>query len=345
MNGIRRLAAELNLSTATVSRALNDRPGASLETRQRVLRAAADLGYAPNHSGRSLRQGSTKAIGFMIELTGDVNFNSDNFFLSVFDGVQETLGRHGLDLVALPCPTDEDPADYLHRMVARGLVDAMIISATHRKDGRIDLLKRAKIPFVALGRSATPGPYPWIDLDFEGVAGRAVDRLVANGHRRIALALPGNDINLGFVFHDGYRAALARHNIDYDADLIVRVQSSELGGYQLGQELLTMAEPPTAVVLIYELMAIGLYRRLDEAGLAPGRDLSVIGFRESPLAQFLLPRLTCFRTSLRDLGISLGEALLAAMPAYAEQYPQGVVNKIWPMELVSGESDGPASLS
>ena len=65
----------------------------------------------------------------------------------------------------------------------------------------------------------------------------------------------------------------------------------------------------------------------------------VIGFRESPLAKFLSPTLTCFRVSLRDLGIALGESLLASLPAYAEIYPQGVVHRIWPMELVAGESD------
>ena len=90
---------------------------------------------------------------------------------------------------------------------------------------------------------------------------------------------------------------------------------------------------------IYELMAIGVYRRLSEANLVPGRDLAVIGFRESPLAKFLSPALTCFRLSLRDLGIGLAEALLASMPAYEEIYPHGIVHKVWPMELVPGESD------
>jgi DNA-binding LacI/PurR family transcriptional regulator len=88
-------------------------------------------------------------------------------------------------------------------------------------------------------------------------------------------------------------------------------------------------------------MAIGVYRRLNEGGMMPGRDMAVIGFRESPLARFLSPALTCFRMSLRDLGIGLGESLLASMPAYSHIYPQGIVNKIWPMELVAGESDVP----
>jgi DNA-binding LacI/PurR family transcriptional regulator len=86
-------------------------------------------------------------------------------------------------------------------------------------------------------------------------------------------------------------------------------------------------------------MAIGLYRRLAEAGVVPGRDLAVVGFREEPRTHFLQPTLTSFRMSLRDLGAQLGETLLATMPAYADHYPQGARNRIWPLELVPGESD------
>jgi DNA-binding LacI/PurR family transcriptional regulator len=340
MIGIKRLAQHLNISIGTVSRALNGRPDVSEDTRRRVLEAAAELGYVANQSGRNLRQGTTEAVGFMIESRSDLTGNADNFFLAVFDGVQTVLNRHHLDLVVLPCSTDEDPAQYLSRIVGRRMVDALIISATHRRDPRLELLTQARLPFAALGRSGTATlDYPWVDLDFEGVANRAVDRLVAHGHRRIAAGLPSNDINLGFVYLDGYKAALKRHGIAFDPDIVIRAASSELGGYQVGHELLSQPDPPTAVVLIHELMAIGLYRRLAEAGLQPGRDLAVIGFRESPLARFLSPTLTCFRVSLKDLGIALGESLLASMPAYAETYPQGIVHKVWPMELVVGESD------
>ena len=342
MKGIRHLAKQLDISIGTVSRALNGRPDVNEETRRRVLEAAAELGYVPNQSGRSLRQGTTNAIGFMME-SGNPADNGDNFFPGVYDGVQSVLHRHHLDLVILPCATDEDPAQYVQRIVARRLVDALIISATHRKDARIEFLSKARVPFIALGRSGTKGSYPWIDLDFEGVVNRAVDRLVAAGHRRIAVGVPSNDINLGFIYLDGYKAALARHGIEVDPSLIIHAASSEQGGYQVAHELLAMAERPTAVALIYEQMAIGLYRRLSEADLRPGRDIAVVGFRESPLSRFLSPTLTSFRMSLRDLGIALGESLLASMPAYSEIYPQGLVQRIWPMELVPGESDaGPA---
>jgi len=339
MKGIKQLAEQLNISIGTVSRALNGRPDVNEETRKRVLEAAAEFGYVPNQSGRSLRQGATNAIGFMIESGGGIAGNSDNFFFGVFDGVQNVLSRHHLDLVVLPCSTDEDPTGYLQRMVTRRIVDAMIISATHRRDERIELLNTARIPFIALGRSGTQGLHPWLDLDFEGVANRSIDRLVAKGHRRIAVGAPSNDINLSFVYLDGYKAALKRHGIEFDPKLVLRVASSEQGGYQLAHDLLAMEDRPTAVVLVYELLALGLYRGLNEAGLIPGRDMAIIGFRESLVAKFLSPSLTCFRISLRDLGIALGESLLASMPPYADIYPQGIVHRVWPMELVPGESD------
>ncbi len=341
MVGIKRLAEHLNISIGTVSRALNGRPDVNEDTRKRVLSAARELGYVANQSGRSLRKGATNAVGFMIESGLDTAGSNDNFFLSVFDGVQRVLRRHNLDLVVLPCPNDENPLRYLERVVSRRSVDAMIISATHKVDERIDMLLRTKLPFIALGRSTSGANYPWLDLDFEGVASQAVDRLVAKGHRRIAVGLPSNDINLGYAFLEGYKAGLARNKLRLDPAMVFRVPLSEQGGYQLAHELLAMKQRPTAVVLVYEMMAIGMYRRLFEAGMTPGRDLSIVAFREPPLARFLSPSLTCFRMSLRDLGVSLAEGLLAAMPEYAENYPNGIVNKLWPMELVAGESDAP----
>lgn len=339
MKGIKRLAQHLDISIGTVSRALNGKPDVNEETRKRVLDAAAKLGYVPNQAGRSLRRGATNAIGFMIESNDETEANSDNFFLGVIAGLTGALLQHGLDLVVLPCSVNEDPHDYLQRIVARRLVDAVIISATQRGDRRIDLLKAARIPFIALGRTGGEDEHAWIDLDFEGVAHEAVARLVARGHRQIAVAIPDNDINLGYVFRDAFVDALAHHGLTADPSFIIRARSSEHGGYTIGNAILAMENRPSAIVLVYEMMAIGLYRRLSEAGVIPGRDLAIIGFREGPQSQFLSPALTCFRMSLRNLGIGLAEGLLATMPAYADSYSPGPVHKLWPMELVEGESD------
>lgn len=344
MTGIRRLAEALNVSIGTVSRALNGKPDVSEETRKRVMEAAAAMGYVPNQAGRSLRKGTTGVVGFMMQSGSQITGEGDVFFMSVFDGVQAVLARHQLDLVVLLCSSEEDPDAYLQRVVARGFVDALIISATKRHDHRIDYLAERKIPFIALGRSLTDVGHPWLDLDFEGMARTGVDRLVAKGHRRIGAFAPIDDTNLGFVFIDSYREALARHGIAFDPDLIFRSFPNDRGGHEIGERIAAMPPDrrPTGFILTNEMLTVGLYRGLYDCGIRPGADFAIIG-RHSTNSQYLNPKLTCFYLSLRDLGIELAESLLATMPGYAEHYPLGVVRRVVPLELIEGDSDQPLS--
>ena len=335
--GIRALASHLNLSISTVSKALNGRFDINAETRKRVVEAALALGYEPNQSGRSLRQGITKTIGFMIEANQDGTTDSDNFFMSVFDGVQLVLAEHKLDLIVLPCPSNEDPVAYLSRMVTRGIVDAFIISSTRKRDPRVKLLAAAKIPFVSLGCSNAVDP--WVELDFEGVASQSVDRLVERGHRRIAVSLPTINLNLGNLFLKGYKKGLARHHIQFNQTLAIATPSSESGGRELADRLLGFDSPPTAVLLSYELVAGGLYKRLYEFGKIPGRDIAIIGFRESLQTRALVPHLTCFSAKLKDIGIALAKTLLSQMSPFSSQYSNHPRQKIWPMTLLEGDSD------
>jgi DNA-binding LacI/PurR family transcriptional regulator len=341
MKGIRRLAQQLDISIGTVSRALNGKSDVSEQTRQRVLEAASAMGYVPNQAGRALRKGSTGVVGFMMQTGSHITGEGDVFFMSVFDGVQTVFARHQLDLVALLCSSEEDPDAYMQRVVARGFADALIISATKRHDQRITFLAERKIPFIALGRSLTDAGQPWLDLDFEGMAQVGVSRLIAKGHRRIGIFAPFDDINLGFITIESYRQTLEAHGIEFDPDMIFRAHPSERGGHQMGQRIAAMPpeKRPTGFVLTNEVMSVGLYRGLRDSGLIPGKDIAVIG-RDSPHAHYLKPKLTCFRLSLRDLGITLAESLLATMPAYAHLYPLGIVRKVVPLELVEGDSDG-----
>lgn len=326
------------MSISTVSRALNDRPDSSEATRKRVRAAAAKFGYFPNQSGRSLRSGTTGTIGFMMQTGPEITGHGDTFFMSVFDGVQTVLSRHNLDLVALLCSSTEDADDYLRRMVARGVVDGVIISHTRRIDPRIEFLASRKVPFVTLGRSMSDAGQPWLDIDFETIATDAINRFVSRGHRRIAITLPHDDVNLGYIFEESARKAMAAHGLELDPSLICRSMPNESGGYDIARQLVRTKDRATAIVLVNESIVNGLYRGLTEHGYWPGRDIAVIG-RDSPHAQFLSPPLTRFGQSLRDLGIALGEALLASMPQYADVYPSGVVRKVWPVKLVPGESD------
>lgn len=335
---IRGLARHLSLSIGTVSRALNDRPDVNPDTRRRVREAALKLGYVPNQSGRSLRRGETGIIGFVMQTGHEITGQGDTFFMSVFDGIQSVLNRHHLDLVALLCPSDEDGEDFLRRMVSRGFADALIISSTQYTDSRIEYLAERGMPFVTLGRSSTDSGQPWIDIDFAGMAEQAINRLVAHGHRRIAITVPHDDVNLGHIFADAARAALLRHGLALDPALAIPFLPNEAGGYAVAQRIMEQKDRPTAVVLLNPSLSTGLYRGLTEAGVMPGRDIAVIG-RDSGQSPFLSPSLTRFTEDLFGCGVALCEALLATLPRYRDVYSGGIVRRIWPTTLIEGESD------
>ncbi|WP_370677000.1 LacI family DNA-binding transcriptional regulator [Pleomorphomonas sp. PLEO] len=344
MRGIAHLARELGVSTATVSRALNGNPNVNADTREKVLEAAQRLGYAANQAARSLAQGVTRAVGFMIELDQESTASTDYFFMGVVEGMQAVLAAHGLDLLVLPCAKSQDNFTFLQRFVSRGAVDGMILAETRRIDRRIDLLQSSGIPFVTLGRSDSGSGHSWIDLDFEGAMATAVDRLVQHGHRRIAVTIPSGDANYGAIFAQSYRDNLARHGLEPDETLVFPTHRREDDGDAVVDSMLDRPDPATAIILFYEVTAIGIYRRLAERGLRPGRDLSVIGLRGEDSVRFLTPQVTCFHLSLQDLGTAAARAMLAQIPLTAGAFSSGIVQCRMPLSLVPGESDGPISL-
>lgn len=340
MINIRRLADHLNISIGTVSRALNNRPGVHPETLERVLKAAAELGYVPNQSGRSLRTGATNTIGFVVETGHPANQSGDQFFYVVLDAMNLYLAEKGYDLVILPCHSADDPVEFLSRVIARRTVDAIVITATRRIDHRIAMLAKSKLPFLSLGRSETPGNGSWIDLDFEGVARRSVEEAVKMGHRRIAVGLPDNDVALGFHYKDGYLQGLAEAGIPVDESMIFRLQTSEQGGYGLGRMIAALKERPTALLLCSEVMTPGVYAAFAEAHMEPGNDISIVAFRHNPLMRFLSPSPACFQLDLQALGTRIGTLVLdlLSVPEGGAE-PKG---EIVPMAYLGGDSLGPA---
>ncbi len=338
MRGISRLARELQLSSGTISRALNNKSGVNPETRRKVLEAAERLGYEPNQAARTLASGRTGSIGFMIDLDREAASIGDSFFMGVFDGMQTELTPHGLDLLVLPCPSRQDKFAYLDRIVSRRLVDGMILSGTEHEDARIDYLQSSGVPFVTLGRTDSRQEFSWVDLDFEGVAEEAVDRLVSQGHRRIAVTTPFGNLNFGLVFKNAFAAALAKHGIAFDPQLVFQTGLGEEDGYELVDLLLDRPEPATAIVLLFEAAAIGIYRRMAERNLAPGPDLAIIGFRDEAIIRHLRPGLTCFELSLNDVGRELARALLPQLQGSGSEASALVQVKV-PMGLLARQSD------
>jgi DNA-binding LacI/PurR family transcriptional regulator len=165
----------------------------------------------------------------VIETDNPDALGGNNFFIVLADAMQGVMAERGYDLVLLPCRRAANPLDFLRRVVRRGIVDAVVISATRREDPRIEFLLRSGLPFLTLGRSETPGDYAWIDLDFEGVARTSVERLVALGHRRIAVAVPDDDTNLTHIYRSTAARVLAEQGIPPDPALVLSAGARRAG--------------------------------------------------------------------------------------------------------------------
>ncbi|MBL4811880.1 MAG: substrate-binding domain-containing protein [Rhodobacteraceae bacterium] len=338
MIGIRELADHLNISIGTVSRALNNKPDVSAKTRELVLGAAADLGYVPNQAGRLLRQGTSNVIGFILATDSEGMMQGDLFFVRVFDGMQSVLSKHGLDLVALLAPSSEDPMAYLQRTIARQFYDALVLSGIKRQDPRITLLSKNSVPFVTLGRSLTDAGQPWLDLDFEGMVRQSIQRLARKGHRRIALALPNDDLNLGHIMLETYRDSLRKNNLTFCPDLAMPTLSGDTAGRDLAMRLVQRDDPATAVIFSDHILPFGLYHGLADLGLTPGKDLAIIGIG-TRLSSLLRPSLTHYRFNLFELGQRIAEALLETMPRFQAGTVAKLIRETVAFTLVEGDSD------
>jgi DNA-binding LacI/PurR family transcriptional regulator len=345
--GIRELARHLDISIGTVSRALNDRADVNPLTRERVREAAAKLGYSPNQSGRSLRRGRTDLIGMIVPVGSD-NALINTVFLSVLDGLRRRLGEHDLDLAIFLEGGRDDRLGALRRVTERGLSDALIIADTESFDPRVDYLTKLAKPFVTFGRTLAAAQHAWVDPDFEGAVEGAVERLVALGHRRIGLALPDHHTNYLDLVETGYRRAMRVHGLPVDKQWDLRRPAGERGGLEAADALLAADPRPTAVLVSDSMHAVALYRRLDEAGLRPGRDISILGLLPEARAQYLIPTLTTYQTNWTEIGRRLADAVTFEIAAAAvEREPADVaastplqarVQCTMPVEFSAGES-------
>ncbi|CAB3790399.1 substrate-binding domain-containing protein [Pararobbsia alpina] len=338
--GIKKLASHLNLSIATVSRALNASDEVSAATRQRVLEAAAELGYSPNKAAESLRKGRIDTIGLMLPMRNPEENYTLSLFLTLADGIQAVLAQHQLDLAIYQSNSDEDELGRLRRIVERRQVDGLIVSGTRRHDARLDYLAKQKFPFVAFGRSDSGGDHAWLDLDFEAAAQEAIARLVGFRHQRIAIGMPGQDAMQAHVYLKGYKRALRHFGLRFDASLALHDELSERGGYRITERLLASPTPPTAILFQSDCMAIGAYRKLSELGLRPGKDIAISGgVLTGEMPDYLSPRLTGFSIPVRELGMRMAEAILARLPGTRTHDKRVLVQEVWPLQFKARSSD------
>jgi DNA-binding LacI/PurR family transcriptional regulator len=299
---IRDVAQRAGVSTATVSYVLNNSRPVREETRQRVLRAAEELGYRPSVIARGLQARESRMIGYSW-----LPAQPDQFepilekFLHV---MAEAAERRGYHVLTFPCPKPHDEVQVYRDMVRSGRVDGFILSNTNLHDRRIRYLMDVGFPFVAFGRSNPDWDFPWVDVDGADGVQQAVNHLRALGHRRIACLAWPEDSLTGQYRLQGYLDAMASAGLPVEPAWIIRTENFHEYAYRSTQTWLALpaAERPTAIIALTDLMAMGVMNAAADAGLRVGRELAVVGFDNAPVTNFLRPSLTSLRQPIAEVG-------------------------------------------
>ena len=334
-HGIEDVARAAGVSTATVSRALRGLPNVTEATRERVRRAASELGYVASPSAASLASGRTRTIGL---LTPWVNHW---FFANVIEGAERALRAEGFDALLYTFEVSRSgPRRRVDPGVLRRRVDGILVVGLPIDAAEVEALESLGHPLIFIG-TGVPG-HVTVRLDDEATARAATDHLLALGHTRNGHISGSPDDDAPWAppadRRRGWRSALEAAGVPWSPDLEVHGHFDVAGGAESLRTLVGQCPGVTAVFAASDEMAMGAILAARELGLRVPEDLSVIGVDGHDLGE--LVGLTTMAQAAVDQGATAATLLLDMLTG--TPVPHDVV---YPTQLVVRGSTGPAPAS
>lgn len=304
------VARRAGVSRATVSLVLNRSESVTLskETRERVLQAAADLGYKPNSAGRMLVSGLTETIGLLVSDPSILLV--DQFIPQVLYGIEKANREMGFHVLVEGLEASGGAYDNL---VESRRIDGLIVVNPRAGDKALVSLIEKDFPLVLVGSVRHPAEVS-VTFTTRGVIDKAVDHVVGLGHSRIgAITFSPRDFVSTNARLTALAGGLARHGLALDEDAVGDGNFSAESGYLAAKALLARRPDLTAIFAGNDTIAIGVMNAAHELGRRVPGDLSIVGFDDLPFARWLTPPLTTIRTDGVRQGMIAAEMLFARL--------------------------------
>jgi DNA-binding LacI/PurR family transcriptional regulator len=326
------IAALAGVSKSTVSRALDDSPLISVETKERIRAIAREHGFERNESARRLTLRQSKVAGLVMFGEPSHPYRPDLFMLEIMGGVASGLHERGYELLAVQPRSDDD--NWPRRYVDSGRADGFIVLSASCTPSRLRMLVGSKVPFVVWGRRSERGEFSSVSGDNE-VGGRlAAERLLATGARRIAFVGGPEWAPEIEERRAGYEAALHAAGVELDPALVAHTpwQRAEEHAAAAVSALLELDPTIDGIAANSDRFAMGALEALRARGLdVPGR-VRVVGYDDTAIAAYANPPLT----TVRQDGAVAGRLLARTLVDHLET---GAVAHIsMPADLVVRES-------
>lgn len=335
---LKELAEHLDVSITTVSRALADHPKIALKTRQRVAAAAREHGYVPNVAARQLASGRSGFAGLVLPVRGP-NF-VDSYIGEFVTGLGEGLVEHGMDLLLATAPAGQSELSVLRHVVDSGRADGVVLLRIAEEDERVDYLLERNVPFVTHGRILDQSkPVNWLDADGELAFAEAFDLLYDLGHRHLGLVSISEPMMFRHLREQGLRRAIARRgDASVQLDIVTAPRFDREATLASVRRLVHAENRPTAILGLFDELALTVMEEAGRAGISVPDDLSVVGFDNIGAAAYAPPGLTTFETSTRTAGREIGGMLVDVI----EGRNKAPLNKLIRPTLLARASHGRA---
>lgn len=275
------IATKLNITAATVSRALNNNPNISSSTKELVLETAEKMGYEQNKLALALKSGKSNNVGVVVPRI------DTNFFGSVIRGIEEELTPFGYHVIICQTNNDEEKENANIDALLNSQVDGIFISTSSNDIKSFERILKKDVPLIFFDRKKTMNNVSSVTInDFEG-GYKATQHLIDNGCRQIAHF--SGDLNIE-IFNDrfaGYKQALRDNGIDYIEEYVIKTRSNIEDGKKAVKKLLKLKTPPDAVFSSSDWDALGAIQELRSKNFKVPEDISVIGFSNEPFTKFM----------------------------------------------------------
>jgi len=292
------VAEKAGVSHSTVSRVLNNKTNVNAGTRERVLRAMEQLGYVGNVHARSLAGGSSHVIGLLVD-----HLNT-GYTDELIRGIDGALEAHDYNLMLYTTHRQKTrEAVYVAKMT-QGFADGLILIVPRNEKAYLETLQQRKFPYVLIDYQGYNRHVPSIITTNRKGGYDATAYLIETGHRRIGFITGEMVYGCAPERLAGYQAALADHQLTFDPALVSEGNFLQPQGYQCARQLLSLPQPPTALVVSNDVMAFGAMEAARDVGRRIPADLSIIGFDDIPQAAHMHPPLSTVRQPLEEMGRS-----------------------------------------
>jgi LacI family repressor for deo operon, udp, cdd, tsx, nupC, and nupG len=328
------VAAAAGVSKALVSYALNDRPGVKESTRAHIVETARSMGWTPSLRARGLSVSRAYAIGLVFQTSAEA-LASDQYYTSLMAGLQSVLSTSQYSLVTEVVDNAEAESSAYRRLAHDGRVDGMVIVDLRQDDPRFDLVREAGLAFATLGWPPEPTTMPVLVYDETQAITDVVGHLVGHGHRRIAQVVGPQGNAPARLRRELYQKLLREHGLD-DSRWIESDYTAG-GGRAATAELLDADERPTAIVYSNDLMAVAGMSVAFQRGLRVPDDISIVGWDDITVSQYLHPALSTVTQHPFDDGRVAATLLLQAIEGQEFTEPVWMPNP----RFVPRESSGP----